>query len=46
MDIVYRLRDEIRPGLLPLGAWQALGLAMFSYGIIKGRHSQLGWLKN
>ena len=30
MDIVYRLRDEIRQWLLPLGAWQALGLAMFS----------------
>lgn len=44
MEIVYRLRDEIRQWLLPLGAWQAFGLAMFSYGIIKGRHSQLGWL--
>ncbi len=44
MEVVYRLRDEMRQWLLPLGAWQALGLAMFSYGIIKGRHSQLGWL--
>jgi hypothetical protein len=44
MDVVYRLRDEIRQWLLPLKAWQALGLAMFCYGVVKGRHSQLEWI--
>jgi hypothetical protein len=43
MEIVYRFRDEINQWL-PLKAWQALGLAIFSYGVIKGRHSQLSWL--
>lgn len=44
MHLVYRLRDEIRQRLTPLNKWQAEGLALYSYGIIKGRHSQLNWL--
>lgn len=44
MPLVYRLRDEIRQWLIPLQAWQALGLAIFSYGVVKGRHSQLSLL--
>lgn len=44
MQIVYRWRDELRQWLPSLGAHQAEGLAMFCYGIIQGRHSQLRWI--
>ncbi|MCI0713636.1 MAG: hypothetical protein L0154_25995, partial [Chloroflexi bacterium] len=44
MHIVYRWRDELRQWLPSLGAHQAEGLAMFCYGIIQGRHSQLRWI--
>ena len=43
MSVVYRLKEEIGQWL-PLGAWQREGLAMWGYGIVKGRHGQLSLL--
>lgn len=43
MQLVYRLSEEISQWL-PLGAWQGEGLAMWCYGIVKGRHGQLSLL--
>lgn len=39
MEVVYRWETEIRQRLTSLGAWQSRGLALFSYGVMKGRHS-------
>lgn len=39
MEVVYRWEREIRQHLRSLGAWQSRGLALFSYGVMKGRHS-------
>jgi hypothetical protein len=38
MEIVYRWLAEIRQHLPCLGAWQSEALALFSYGVMKGRH--------
>src|SRR5688572_1969482 len=41
MTVVYRWEARIREQLKSLGVWQARGLALFSYGVMKARHSSL-----